>query len=400
MSTVNSGQPKRLRDYTTARVGGPAAGWVVAHGEDDAVDELRAHPLPSESARSAGQDTLLVLGGGSNLLVSDEGFSGTVLQLAFDGISAEPVNDDEVDLTVAAGHHWDAVVAWTVERGLVGLEALSGIPGAAGAVPVQNVGAYGAEVAQTIVEIRAWDREAQDLVVLSNQDLRFSYRDSLLKRTTVQGSPRYVVLSVRLRLTHQQGKALSAPVRYAELARSLGLDAEADGAFRRAPLAEVRQKVLQLRAGKGMVLDPEDHDTWSTGSFFTNPILPESELPNLMAPSLSVAGLPEGAPRFPAGENDRGEALVKLSAAWLIDRAGCGKGFGLPEGPEAGRGADGAGLAGGRASLSTKHTLAVTNRGDASAEDLLTVARAARHRVRETFGVTLHPEPVLIGCRL
>ena len=387
-------------DYTTARVGGSAGTWIVAASEEEAIDVLHAHPLPDDAARAAEQDTLLVLGGGSNLLVGDEGFSGTVLQLAFAGIAAEPTNDRDVDVTVAAGHDWDAVVAWSVERGLAGVEALSGIPGAAGAVPVQNVGAYGAEVSQTIVDVRAWDRATNDVVVLRNQDLEFSYRDSLLKRTTVQGSPRYVVLSVRFRLTHQAGEALSAPVRYAELARSLGLDAEADQALRRAPLAQVREKVLQLRAGKGMVLDPADKDTWSTGSFFTNPVLTEQDLESLVAASSSVSGLLGGAPKFPAGENEAGEALVKLSAAWLIDRAGCGKGFGLPDGPEAGRGADGLGLAGGRASLSTKHTLAVTNRGGASAEDLLTVARAARELVREAFGVTLHPEPVLINCSL
>lgn len=385
--------------HTTARVGGPAGQWVIAHSEADALDVLQGHPLPDDAARAAGQDTLLVLGGGSNLLVGDAGFSGTVLQLAFTGIAAEPVegfrregrghadeSTDDVDITVAAGHHWDAVVAWSVQRGLAGLETLSGIPGATGAVPVQNVGAYGSEVAQTIVDVRVWDRAAQETVVLSNADLRFSYRNSLLKRSTVAGSPRYVVLSVRLRLTHQPGEALSTPVRYAELARSLGLDPEAEERSRRAPLEKVRQRVLQLRAGKGMVLDETDHDTWSTGSFFTNPVLTEQELAELTAAS-SVSELLEGAPRFPAGKNDNGEALVKLSAAWLIDRAGCGKGFG-------------ADLAGGRASLSTKHTLAVTNRGSASTEDLLTVARAARDRVRQRFGIALQPEPVLINCQL
>lgn len=395
MNTVQT-----FADRTTARVGGPAENWVVAHSEVEAIEVLQAHPLPEESVRASGQDTLLLLGGGSNLLVSDQGFGGTVLQMAHQGIIAEPVNAGDVDITVAAGQPWDAVVQWTVERGLVGLEALSGIPGATGAVPVQNVGAYGAEVAQTIVDIRVWDRADQDLLLLSNAELQFSYRDSVLKRSTIAGSPRYVVLSVRFRLTHQPGAPVSGPVRYAELARSLGLDPEAEEDQRRAPLGEVRQKVLQLRAGKGMVLDAADHDTWSTGSFFTNPILTETELENLTAASSLASGELATAPRFPAGVNEQGEPLVKLSAAWLIDHAGCGKGFGLPEGPESGRGADGMGLVGGRASLSTKHTLAITNRGGASTEDLLTVARAARDRVRETFGVTLRPEPVLINCQL
>jgi UDP-N-acetylmuramate dehydrogenase len=379
-----------LADHTTARVGGPAGWWIVARSEAEAVDVLQTHPLPDEAARTAGQDSLLVLGGGSNLLVSDRGFSGTVLQLAFDGLSAEPVRDDAVEVQVAAGHDWDRVVAWTVERGLCGLEALSGIPGATGAVPVQNVGAYGSEVSQTIVQVRAWDRAVADIVVLNNKDLEFGYRDSLLKRTTISGSPRYVVLSVTFRLTHEAGPPLSAPVRYAELARALGLDHTADESSRRAPLPHVRRKVLELRSNKGMVLNAEDHDTWSTGSFFTNPIIAESLL----------AELPERTPRFSAGYSGDGQALVKLSAAWLIDQAGCGKGFGLADGPELGRGAEGAGLVGGRAALSTKHTLAVTNRGDASTEDLLTVARAARDQVREKFGITLHPEPVLIGCKL
>lgn len=349
----------------------------MASAEAEAIDVLQAHPLPSEKNRSSGLDTLLILGGGSNLLVSDDGFPGTVLQLGFSGITAEPVDDDGVDVTVAAGHDWEDVVVWTVQRGLTGLETLSGIPGATGATPVQNVGAYGAEVAQTIVEVRAWDRAENDVVELGHRDLEFGYRDSLLKRSTIHGSPRYVVLSVRFRLTHQAGPALSAPVRYAELARALGLDLAAPEAQRRAPLAEVRAKVLQLRSAKGMVLDAGDHDTWSTGSFFTNPIVRSS----------SVFSLPAESPQFPAGVDADGQALVKLSAAWLLDRAGCGKGFG-------------ADLVDGRASLSTKHTLAVTNRGGASAEDLLTVARAARDRVQEVFGITLHPEPVLIGCHL
>ena len=363
-------------ENTTARVGGPAGEWVIAHAEQEALTVLQQHPLPAQEDRAAARDTLLVLGGGSNLLVSDAGFEGTVLQLAFTGISAE-VSEGTAVVTVAAGADWDETVDWTVRRRYSGLEALSGIPGSAGATPVQNVGAYGADVSQTLLDVRAWDRAVGELVTLEAEQLEFGYRDSLLKRTTVSGSPRYVVLSVRFALDHRGDETLSAPVRYGELARSLGMEANAAEDERRAPLQDVRDKVLALRAGKGMVLDDADPDTYSTGSFFTNPIVPAS----------AAAGLPEGAPRFPAGQSESGEDLVKLSAAWLIDQAGCGKGFGAE-------------LTEGRASLSTKHTLAVTNRGTASAEDLLTVARAARDAVKERFGVELHPEPVLLGCSL
>lgn len=363
-------------ENTTARVGGSAGEWIIARTEEEALAVLQQHPLPTQEQRAAGQDSLLVLGGGSNLLVSDAGFGGTVLQLAFTGISAE-LSPDTAVVTVAAGANWDRTVAWTVDHGCSGLEALSGIPGSAGATPVQNVGAYGADVSQTLLDIRAWDRAAGELITLEAEQLEFGYRNSLLKRTTLSGSPRYVVLSVRFALEHRGEETLSAPVRYGELARSLGLEANAAEDERRAPLQDVRAKVLALRAGKGMVLDDADPDTYSTGSFFTNPIVPAS----------AAAGLPEGAPRFPAGQGESGEELVKLSAAWLIDQSGCAKGFGAE-------------LTGGRASLSTKHTLAVTNRGTASAEDLLTVARAARDAVKERFGVELHPEPVLLGCTL
>ncbi|GGE69166.1 UDP-N-acetylmuramate dehydrogenase [Nesterenkonia cremea] len=363
-------------ENTTARVGGSAGEWIIARTEEEALAVLQQHPLPTQEQRAAGQDSLLVLGGGSNLLVSDAGFGGTVLQLAFTGISAE-LSPDTAVVTVAAGANWDRTVAWTVDHGCSGLEALSGIPGSAGATPVQNVGAYGADVSQTLLDIRAWDRAAGELITLEAEQLEFGYRNSLLKRTTLSGSPRYVVLSVRFALEHRGEETLSAPVRYGELARSLGLEANAAEDERRAPLQDVRAKVLALRAGKGMVLDDADPDTYSTGSFFTNPIVPAS----------AAAGLPEGAPRFPAGQGESGEELVKLSAAWLIDQSGCAKGFGAE-------------LTGGRASLSTKHTLAVTNRGTASAEDLLTVARAARDAVKERFGVELRPEPVLLGCTL
>ena len=395
-----------LADHTTTRVGGPARAWVTARTEAEAIEAVRA-------ADEAGEP-LFVLGGGSNTLMADAGFPGTVVRLAFEGIhvldgpvpgegETPPAGDgarpadhegEAVVVRVAAGHPWDDAVAWTVAHGLGGIEALSGIPGSAGATPVQNVGAYGADVSQVLVALRAWDREAGDVVELTPADLRFGYRDSVIKRSMLETdapSPRWIVLSIDLRLRRASSDAEpTAPVRYGQLAAALDVE---EGAH--APLAVVRREVLALRAGKGMVSDLADPDTWSTGSYFTNPIVPASVR----------ASLPEGAPAFAAGEAEDGTPLVKLSAAWLIDRAGFSKGFGLPEvapregGPD-GRGVDGTGLAGGRASVSTKHTLAMTNRGDASTEDVLTIARTVRDGVRERFGVELHPEPMIIGTSL
>lgn len=395
-----------LADHTTTRVGGPARAWVTARTEAEAIEAVRA-------ADAAGEP-LFVLGGGSNTLMADAGFPGTVVRLAFEGIhvldgpapgegEAPPAGDgarsadhegEAVVVRIAAGHPWDDAVAWTVAHGLGGIEALSGIPGSAGATPVQNVGAYGADVSQVLVALRAWDREAGDVVELTPADLRFGYRDSVIKRSMLETgapSPRWIVLSIDLRLRRASSDAEpTAPVRYGQLAAALDVE---EGAH--APLAVVRREVLALRAAKGMVSDPADPDTWSTGSYFTNPIVPASVR----------ASLPEGAPAFAAGEAEDGTPLVKLSAAWLIDRAGFAKGFGLPEvapregGPD-GRGADGTGLAGGRASVSMKHTLAMTNRGDASTEDVLTIARTVRDGVRERFGVELHPEPMIIGTSL
>lgn len=358
-----------LAAHTTARVGGPAHHWVLAETETEALEAIR-------TADAAGQP-LLVLGGGSNILAADDGFPGTVVQLRFTGVRISGETEETAVVTMDAGQHWDEAVAWTVEQGLTGLEALSGIPGCAGATPLQNVGAYGAEVSQTLISVRALDRSTGEIVTLANEQLGFGYRDSIIKRTLagsdidpMKATPRWVVLTVEFAL---QRAGASAPVRYAQLAKALGVDEGAD-----AGLAAVRDHVLHLRAGKGMVLDETDHDTWSTGSFFTNPIVPASRRVNL----------PETAPAFAAGTDpETGEERVKLSAAWLIDHAGYHKGFGTE-------------LVNGRASLSTKHTLALTNRGTASATDLLAVARAVRDGVVERWGIELHPEPVLIGCSL
>ncbi|HET9656230.1 MAG TPA: UDP-N-acetylmuramate dehydrogenase [Kineosporiaceae bacterium] len=348
------GDGVRLADLTTLRVGGRAARYVVAGTTDAVIDAVSA-------ADAAGRPVLLV-GGGSNLLVGDDGFDGDVIRLATRGLDVE-VSDacSGVTVRVAAGEPWDAVVTEAVGRGWSGIEALSGVPGSTGATPVQNVGAYGQEVAETIARVRTWDREQGRVATLAAADCEFGYRNSRLKQERFRGGPRFVVLEVTFQLALAD---LSAPVRYTELARNLGV--EPGG---RAPLAEVRDAVLGLRRGKGMVLDDADHDTWSAGSFFTNPILDGA----------AAAVLPEDSPRWPTADG-----RVKASAAWLIEHAGFGRGYGLP----------------GPASLSTKHTLALTNRGDARAEDLLALARTVRDGVREAYGVTLVPEPVLVGCAL
>jgi len=350
-----------LSQLTTSAVGGPAGTFIEARTEEEIIDAVR-------SADAAG-DRLLIISGGSNLLVSDDGFPGTVVRIASEGFT---VNAEDscggVAVVVQAGHNWDRLVEYAVRHAWSGIEALSGIPGSTGATPVQNVGAYGAEVSQTIAAVRTWDRERNAVQTFTSSELEFGYRDSVLKRTTVDGSPRYVVLTVEFQLPLGR---MSAPIRYAELARSLGVEVG-----KRAYANDVRREVLRLRASKGMVWDAADRDTYSTGSFFTNPIVPADVADTL----------PESAPRYPAG----GDGLVKLSAAWLIDQAGFGKGFGLEPGS----------ISAGRASLSTKHTLAVTNRGSASAADMVAVAREVRTGVERRFGILLHPEPLLIGLEL
>ena len=341
-----------LARFTTLRVGGPAAKFIVAGTEQELIDAVRA-------ADETGGPALL-LGGGSNVLIADEGFDGTVIMIRTRGIEAEVDTCSGAFVTIAAGEPWDHVVAHSVAQGWVGLEALSGIPGLTGATPIQNVGAYGAEVSQTLARVRTLDRTTGQLKTFTAAECGFGYRWSKFKAEP----GRWVVLSVTFQLPLGE---MSAPIRYAELARCLGVEVG-----ERADADAVREAVLQLRRGKGMVLDEADHDTWSAGSFFTNPILP-----------VEVADtLPERAPRFPTADG-----LVKTSAAWLIDNAGFSKGFGADVGA-------------GRATLSTKHTLALTNRGEATASDVVELARTVRAGVRERFGVTLVPEPVLIGCAL
>jgi len=335
-----------LKDHTTLRLGGPARDWVRATTEAELVDAVTSVEGP-----------VLVLGGGSNVIVADAGFDGTVIEVATDGVRADEEGDDPTCggavVTVAAGESWDELVATAVQRGWVGVEALAGIPGLVGATPIQNVGAYGQEVSQTVAQVRVWDRVLKGVRTFANADCRFGYRTSRFKAEP----ERHVVLEVTFQL--RQG-SLGAPVQYAELARALGVELG-----QRAPVAAVREAVLGLRRSKGMVLDPADHDTWSAGSFFTNPVVDPSRVP-------------EGAPGWP-----QPDGRVKVPAAWLIEQAGFHKGYGT-----------------GTVGLSTKHTLAITNRGGASTEELLALARQLRDGVEAAYGIRLVNEPVLVGCEL
>lgn len=346
-----------LSGHTSLRLGGPAQRWVRATTEDELVSAV-------DEADRAGEP-VLVLGGGSNLVVADEGFAGTVVEVATRGIAADVDGSEDpscsgATVTVAAGESWDVLVAEAVDRGWIGLEALSGIPGSVGATPIQNVGAYGQDVSQTIARVRVWDRVLHGVRTFAAAECQFGYRTSRFKADP----GRHVVLDVTFQL--RQG-ALGAPVAYAELARTLGVAERS-----RAPLAEVREAVLGLRRGKGMVLDEDDHDTWSAGSFFTNPFLTAEE----------AAALPDDAPRWA-----QPDGTVKSSAAWLIEHAGFGKGYTSA-------------AAGDRVGLSTKHTLALTNRGGATTDELLTLAREVRDGVEATHGVRLVNEPVTVGCAL
>ncbi|AUG77811.1 UDP-N-acetylenolpyruvoylglucosamine reductase [Kitasatospora sp. MMS16-BH015] len=338
-----------LAQLTTLRLGGPARRLVTAVTDEEIIATVA-------EADAAGEP-LLVIGGGSNLVIGDAGFDGTVLRVATTGFALAGTR-----LELAAGEVWASAVERTVEAGLAGIEFLAGIPGSAGATPVQNVGAYGQEVASTVTEVVAYDRRERQTVTLSGAECEFSYRHSRFKAEP----ERYVVLRVRFALEDAGG--LSSPVKYAEVARTLGVEAEG-----RVDLRQAYDTVLKLRAGKGMVLDPADHDTWSAGSFFTNPVLDPEQY-------AAFAARLDGrtAPLYPAPDG-----RTKTSAAWLIDQAGFTKGYGT-----------------GPATLSTKHTLALTNRGTATTADLLALAREIREGVREAFGVELVNEPVTVGVEL
>jgi UDP-N-acetylmuramate dehydrogenase len=350
---------------------------VTATDADEIAQSVRDAAANGEPA--------LLLGGGSNVVIADQGFPGTVILLRSRGVRAiasersseagdavGSTADDATAVTVRveAGEPWDEVVSAAVAAGWSGLECLSGIPGGAGATPIQNVGAYGQEVAETITAVRVLDRRTDRIRSMGPAECGFGYRTSVFKRTGGgggrAGESRWVVLSVDFRLRRSR---YSAPVRYAELARALGVPVGGS-----APLAVVREAVLGLRAGKGMVLDPTDPDTYSVGSFFTNPVLDAAAFRALRRRSAGVGEVASWPER---------DGRVKVSAAWLIERAGFGKGYGGP------------GVA-----ISSKHTLALTNRGEGTTGALLDLAREIRDGVAARFGITLYPEPVLVGCAL
>jgi UDP-N-acetylmuramate dehydrogenase len=345
-----------LSELTTLRLGGPAAQMTSAGSDDALIDAVRA-------ADAAGEP-VLVLAGGSNVVVADEGFPGTVVRVATSGVETHAMRDGRLRLDVAAGEPWDALVKACVQQELAGVEALSGIPGSVGATPIQNVGAYGQEVADVIVGVRALDRLSGEVHDLDPEACLFDYRSSVFKRDPA----RWLVLRVRLAL---ERSGLSEPVRYAELAGRLGI---AEGA--RAPLAEVRAAVLALRRGKGMVLDPGDPDTVSAGSFFTNPTLRTRDFEALARRAAERLGDGVRPPAWPVGER-----AVKTSAAWLIERAGFTRGHGDPHG----------------IAISSKHTLALCNRGAGTTAQLVALAREIAGGVRDAFGVELVPEPVFAG---
>jgi UDP-N-acetylmuramate dehydrogenase len=338
----------RLSELTTLRLGGPARAIVEARSEAELLAAVREAEGP-----------LLLVAGGSNLVIADDGFPGTVLRVLTGGVE-ERERAGRIELTVQAGEDWEPFVARCVAEGLAGVESLSGIPGSVGATPIQNVGAYGQEVAETIVSVRVHDRERDAVEELPTGDCGFAYRSSAFKRHP----GRWVVLSVTFALERRE---LSAPLTYAELARTLAV-APGEGA----PLADVRAAVLGLRRGKGMVLDAADPDTVSAGSFFTNPILEEEAFA-----ALEQCAVEQGRPpRFPEPDG-----RIKTSAAWLIERAGFERGHGDPSG----------------IAISGKHTLALTNRGAGTTAELLALAREIAGGVRERFGVSLEPEPTLVG---
>jgi UDP-N-acetylmuramate dehydrogenase len=332
--------PELLSDHTTMRLGGPAERFEVAETTDEVLDLVK-------SADAAGEP-VLVMGGGSNLVIADEGWGGLVVDVASSGLRI-----DGTRVTVDAGVHWDDVVQQTLAAGLAGLESLSGIPGSTGGTPVQNVGAYGTLTSDVLTELTLYDRHTGSLEQWGAERCAFGpHRQSLFKR-----SDRYVVLDVTYELA---ASTQSRPIGYADLAKQLGVEKGIS-----APAQQVRDAVLELRAQRGMLLDDADHDTWSVGSFFVNPFVEPDQVP-------------EGCPSWVVDQR------IKLSAAWLIEQAGFARGFGLDRGA-------------GRVAVSTKHTLALTNRGGATTAELLDLAAEIRAGVQAAFGVALRPEAHLAG---
>lgn len=339
--------PGSFAEHTTLRVGGVVRTWIIARTEDACIEAV-------VECDDLG-DPVLVIGGGSNVVCSDEPFEGTVVQVAPTGVSTLD-RGGHLRVVAAAGEEWDGLVVQSLAAGSAALAPLSGIPGLVGAAPIQNIGAYGVEVSDFIESVRVWDRDLRAVRELSTQECEFGYRTSMFKRIP----DRFVVLEVVFDLTLDE----TACVNYPQLAQALEVDVgrSLDG-------SRIRHAVLDLRRSKGMVLDDQDRDTWSVGSFFVNPVVSE-EIARSLPAACPVFGAPGG---------------MKVSAAWLIANSGIECGFRLPQSG---------------ARVSTKHTLAICNANDATCQDILDMAREIRSRVRATFGIELVPEPRLVGCRL
>ncbi|CAB4539261.1 MAG: UDP-N-acetylmuramate dehydrogenase [Actinobacteria bacterium] len=335
-----------LSKYTSLRVGGPATKIVQVSTEAQIIAAIE----------DAGDTPILIMGGGTNVLIADKGFEGTVIRISNNSVQSEVDACSGATLTIGAGEDWDVFVQTTIANGFAGLETLSGIPGTVGAAPIQNIGAYGHEVSEFITRVRTYDRQLKEIYTFTNSQCEFTYRNSYFKAHP----GRYVVLDVQFQLRIGE---FSDPITYLELSKKLGIE-PGD----KAPVAATRQAVLELRASKGMLLSPDDHDSWSAGSFFTNPIVSQQ----------AADSLPDAAPKWPLNDG-----RVKISAAWLIENAGMHKGDEV-----------------GGARISTKHVLALTNSGSATASDIAELAKRARNQVKEVFGITLEAEVNLVGIEI
>ena len=335
-----------LSKYTSFRVGGPASKIIQVSTEAEIIAAIE----------DAGDSPILIMGGGTNVLISDKGFDGTVIRISNNSFQSEVDACSGATLTIGAGEDWDTFVQTTIDRGFAGLETLSGIPGTVGAAPIQNIGAYGHEVAEFITRVRTYDRQEKALKTFTNSECQFSYRNSYFKAHP----GRYVVLEVQFQIRRGE---FSDPITYVELSKKLGIE-PGD----KAPVTATRAAVLELRASKGMLLKNDDHDSWSAGSFFTNPIISQQ----------AADELPNAAPKWPLNDG-----RVKVSAAWLIENSGIHKGDEV-----------------GGARISTKHVLALSNSGNATASDIAELAKRARNQVKEVFGITLEAEVNLVGVEI
>ncbi len=335
-----------LSKYTSFRVGGPASKIIQVSTEAEIIAAIE----------DVGDSPILIMGGGTNVLISDKGFEGTVIRISNNSVQSEVDACSGATLTIGAGEDWDTFVQTTIDRGFAGLETLSGIPGTVGAAPIQNIGAYGHEVAEFITRVRTYDRQEKALKTFTNSECQFSYRNSYFKAHP----GRYVVLEVQFQIRRGE---FSDPITYVELSKKLGIEPG-----EKAPVAATRAAVLELRASKGMLLKNDDHDSWSAGSFFTNPIISQQ----------AADELPNAAPKWPLNAG-----RVKVSAAWLIENSGIHKGDEV-----------------GGARISTKHVLALSNSGNATASDIAELAKRARNQVKEVFGITLEAEVNLVGVEI